>query len=188
MSIPGISPPVVAAGGDLLVDGGVLNNLPTDVMRRLGRGPILAVDVSATVDVRADPSYQKAPTPWQLLAERWRRRAKARRFPNILQLIHRSAVLASDVYAKQARREVELYLDLPTDPFDLFDVDALDDLVALGYSFARDKLAADPDWARRKPSQVSSVVVLPAPLGPRKPKTSPSPTSKLTSTMPRRLP
>ncbi len=29
------------------------------------------------------------------------------------------------------------------------------------------------------------VVVLPAPFGPRKPKTSPSPTSKLTSVIPR---
>jgi len=150
MAIPGISPPVVAAGGDLLVDGGVLNNLPADVMRRLGRGPIIAVDVSAAVDVRADPTFERTPTPWQLLAERWRRRAKARTFPNILRLIHRSAVLASDVYAKQARREVELYLDLPTEPFDMFDVDALDALAELGYTFTREKLATtSAAWARQ---------------------------------------
>ncbi|HWM90683.1 MAG TPA: patatin-like phospholipase family protein, partial [Thermoanaerobaculia bacterium] len=97
--LPGVVPPTVE-NGDLLVDGGVLDNLPTGVMRRLGEGPIIAVDVSAAVDVRADLSYREAPSPWQLLLNRWRK--TARPFPNILQILHRSAVLASDIYAKQA--------------------------------------------------------------------------------------
>ena len=37
-------------------------------------------------------------------------------------------------------------------------------------------------------SRVRIVVVLPAPLGPRKPKTSPAPTEKVTSSIPRALP
>jgi predicted acylesterase/phospholipase RssA len=44
MSIPGVSPPVVR-GGRLLVDGGVLNNLPVDHMAETAEGPVLAVDV-----------------------------------------------------------------------------------------------------------------------------------------------
>jgi lysophospholipid hydrolase len=144
MTLPGVTPPVVAPGGDLLVDGGVLNNLPTDVMRQLGPGPIIAVDVSATLDVKADPSYQKTPTPWQLLAERFRRRGQPRPFPNILRLIHRAALLASDVHAKQAKQEIELYLDLPMDEFDMFNMEALDRIAEFGYGFAREHLAATP--------------------------------------------
>ena len=53
-------------------------------------------------------------------------------------------MLASDVYAKQAKREVELYLDLPVEGFDMFDVDVLDELVELGYSVAKEKLAETP--------------------------------------------
>jgi predicted acylesterase/phospholipase RssA len=140
MTIPGVTPPIVAPGGDLLVDGGVLDNLPTDVMRKHGPGPIIAVDVSATVDVKADPSYRRTPSPWHLLANRFRR-SKTAPFPNILRLVHRSAVLASDVYAKHAKREVELYLDLPMDGFDMFDMDALPLLAEFGYDFAREKLA-----------------------------------------------
>jgi NTE family protein len=141
MRLPGIVPPVVE-NGDLLVDGGVLNNLPIDVMRRQGRGPIIAVDVSAPIDVRADPSYRESPSPWQLLVGQWRRTAKP--FPNILQLLHRSAILASDIYARQARHEVDLYLDIPVDHFDLFDVEPLAEIVEVGYQYTREQLCRTP--------------------------------------------
>jgi len=143
MTLPGITPPVLIAGGDLLVDGGVLNNLPADVMRRHGPGPIIASDVSATFDLRPDPSYLKTPTPWQVLANRFNPRAKRRPFPNILRLLHRSAVMASTVYAKQAKGDVELYLDHSLEGFDLFDMDALPQIAEHGYRFTRDKLAED---------------------------------------------
>ena len=39
MSIPGVAPPVRRLGG-LLVDGGVLNNLPVDHMAETGEGPV----------------------------------------------------------------------------------------------------------------------------------------------------
>jgi len=143
MRLPGVVPPAVQ-DGDLLVDGGVLDNLPTGVMRRLGEGPIIAVDVSAAVDVRADPSYREAPSPWQLLLNRWRKTAPP--FPNILQILHRSAVLASDIYAKQAKSEVELYLDLPMEGFDMFNVEALDEMVDLGYRYTKEQLEKNP-WS-----------------------------------------
>jgi predicted acylesterase/phospholipase RssA/CRP-like cAMP-binding protein len=44
MSVPGIAPPV-RHGGRLLVDGGILDNLPVDVMIDLDVGPVIAVDV-----------------------------------------------------------------------------------------------------------------------------------------------
>ncbi|HEY7213351.1 MAG TPA: patatin-like phospholipase family protein [Thermoanaerobaculia bacterium] len=151
IAVPGVTPPLPDKEGDLLVDGGVLNNLPTDVMRRLGEGPIIASDVSAAIDLRADPSYTDSPTPWRYLASRFPR-SKARSFPNILRLVQRAALLASDVYAKQAKAEVELYLDLPMDGYDMFNMDALDELVELGYRFTRDALeqaAWRPESARR---------------------------------------
>lgn len=150
MSLPGITPPSLGSSGDLLVDGGVLNNLPTDVMQRLGEGPVIAVDVSARFDVRAHPSYTDPPSPWQFLANRFLPSAEPRPFPNILRLIHRSALLASDVYAKQAKSEVELYLDLPMDGFDMFAVQAFDEIVEVGYQFARKALEETP-WKPEGP-------------------------------------
>ncbi|HEX9941366.1 MAG TPA: cyclic nucleotide-binding and patatin-like phospholipase domain-containing protein [Thermoanaerobaculia bacterium] len=152
ITIPGVTPPMLGPNGDLLVDGGVLNNLPVDIMRRLGEGPIIASDVSAAVDLRAHPSYTDPPSPWQFLSGRFRRSAEPRPFPNILRLIHRAALLASDVYAKQAKREVELYLDLPMDGFDMFAMEALDEIVEFGYRFTREaleKASWKPESARR---------------------------------------
>ena len=50
------------------------------------------------------------------------------------------------------------------------------------------KTSARPPVGRMNPSSVRMVVVLPAPFGPRKPKTSPGKTSRSTSLMPRFLP
>ncbi|MEA2459670.1 MAG: hypothetical protein QOC95_2642, partial [Thermoleophilaceae bacterium] len=46
MALPGILPPA-SLDGRLLLDGGVLNNLPVDVMAASGEGPVIASDVSA---------------------------------------------------------------------------------------------------------------------------------------------
>jgi NTE family protein len=43
-ALPGIFPPVVR-GGELLVDGGILNNVPVDVAGALGAGRVIAVDL-----------------------------------------------------------------------------------------------------------------------------------------------
>ena len=45
ISLPGILPPVVVAG-DLLVDGAVMNNFPTDLMNSLHRGVTIGIDVA----------------------------------------------------------------------------------------------------------------------------------------------
>jgi predicted acylesterase/phospholipase RssA len=59
MSIPGLAPPLQQAGR-LLVDGGVLNNLPVDHMAETAEGPILAVDVIRRLD---EPSAEEPPLP-----------------------------------------------------------------------------------------------------------------------------
>ena len=45
-AIPGVFPPVATTDGRLLVDGGVLDNLPVATMARTGEGPVIAVDVT----------------------------------------------------------------------------------------------------------------------------------------------
>jgi len=49
ISLPGIFAPF-RLDGHLLVDGGVLNNLPADVVRRMGAKVVIAVDVSLEVE------------------------------------------------------------------------------------------------------------------------------------------
>ena len=46
LALPAVFPPVATREGRLLVDGGVLDNLPVSTMARRGEGPVIAVDVT----------------------------------------------------------------------------------------------------------------------------------------------
>ena len=66
MCIPGLAPPMRHAGR-LLVDGGVLNNLPVDHMADADEGPVVAVDVIRRLD-EASGSEPAVPTITETLA------------------------------------------------------------------------------------------------------------------------
>ena len=51
MAIPGVFPPV-EVDGRLLADGGLLNNLPTDVVKAMGADIVIAVDVGTPIGDR----------------------------------------------------------------------------------------------------------------------------------------
>jgi hypothetical protein len=68
-------------------------------------------------------------------------------------------VLASDIYAKQAKSEVELYLDLPMEGYDMFDVEPLDEIVELGYRYTKEQLEKNP-WSPALGGRSGRVVVV----------------------------
>lgn len=101
LSLPGVFPPV-RQGQDFLVDGGVLNNLPVDVMRnRLRGGSVIAVDLSVAVEVGAPSDYRETPSGWSLLADRLRGRER-----QALPLAIGVLVRAKDLAAIRAQREI----------------------------------------------------------------------------------
>ncbi len=53
MSVPGLFPPF-ERGDQLLVDGGIVNNLPIDVARNMGADVVIVVDISAPPATRED--------------------------------------------------------------------------------------------------------------------------------------
>jgi NTE family protein len=81
-AVPGAMPPVLR-DGELLCDGGVFNNLPTDVMRsRWGIGRVIAVDLDLDRPQRL--ALAALPTPTQLVLDRLRPRARRRyRLPSL---------------------------------------------------------------------------------------------------------
>ena len=60
VSIPGVFTPI-ERDGQRLVDGGLLNNLPVDIVREMGADIVLAVDINAPNN---EPSF------WQLLGQK----------------------------------------------------------------------------------------------------------------------
>jgi predicted acylesterase/phospholipase RssA len=119
MSIPGLVPPL-SRPGHLLVDGGVLNNLPVDVMAADDEGPIVAVDVIRRVD-----AVEGEETP---------------PLPSIMETLSRATVLGSVERAERNRRLADVVVTPDVQDVALRDFSALDRASASGYAAMRDAL------------------------------------------------
>ena len=131
VALPGILPPVTHHG-HLLVDGGVMNNLPVDVMREQGaQGPIIACDVTGEVDMQAqDPRYGERPW-WRLLSQRMRGS------PSIVSILMRSGTVGSEAQRRIVREQCDFLIEPPMPDINLRDWKKFDQSIQEGYDTAR---------------------------------------------------
>ncbi|HVL50630.1 MAG TPA: cyclic nucleotide-binding and patatin-like phospholipase domain-containing protein [Actinomycetota bacterium] len=95
VSLPGVWPPVFEQG-DLLVDGGVLNNLPVDVMAaKIQSGPIIAVDLHPGTHSSPSEPFDVSLSGWRILSSRINPFVRTIEMPRILDVVMRSMSLAS---------------------------------------------------------------------------------------------
>jgi predicted acylesterase/phospholipase RssA/CRP-like cAMP-binding protein len=139
VALPGVLPPAVV-DGSLAIDGGILNNLPVDVMRERPVGRVIGVDLSSPRERRVD--YDEVPGPFQILRSRLLPFGRRPRAPNILSLMMKSSLVASAAHSRAMHRRADLVLTPPVGSFGLLDVRAFDRIVAVGYEHARERLAA----------------------------------------------
>jgi len=143
LSLPGILPPV-EMDGMLLVDGGMLNNLPVDIMKKAGGGFVVAVDVTQpnpSIIQTDTPSVQSSVSPGSPL-----RQPEAA--PGIIDVIMRSLCLGGARSVRENRVLADVYIKLPLGDFGFLDFEALDKMVALGRAQAEPVL-----------SRIASIVV-----------------------------
>ena len=133
MCIPGVAPPV-AYQGDLLADGAVVNSLPTDVMQALGRGPIIASDVS-TEGCIAAPGIEGPDFAAVLRPD-----ANGKRI-NLIDILFRVSTLTSESGVKARAAKADLYLRMPVEGINTFEWKRLDQLVETGYQHALEQIA-----------------------------------------------
>jgi len=147
ISVPGLLPPVTD-GGELLVDGGVLNNLPADIARDLvGTGAVIAVDVNPRAGLRASEDYGEVLDGWELVWRRLSPTARPLAMPGIHDLLERMTMLGSIQQAAQSvQTAADLYLHPPTDMVRFLDFSAMEVHAQRGYDFARPLVRA---WAER---------------------------------------
>ena len=148
VSLPVVLPPVVR-DGDLVVDGGLLDNLPIGPMRRrMPTGPIIAIDPSP----RQSPVRYGAMEPdvsgWALLRDRLLRRGGSGRVPSLGEIVQRTVVVGS-VHLRH-RREPDpdvLVLTPELGDWALLDFGALPVIAEAGYREVREPVRAW--WASR---------------------------------------
>ena len=135
VSIPGVLPPV-PDGGDLLADGGVLNNLPIDVMRRLNPGGVvIAIDVLPPSGPRAKADYGLGVSGWKLAMDKvlpWRRSIPV---PTLTGTIMRSMFVGSDGVRAEMLRDglADLYLNIRASGVGFLQFDQVEKAAGIGY-------------------------------------------------------
>jgi NTE family protein len=134
ISLPGVLPPV-SMGEQVLVDGGVLRNLPSELMRAAHDGVIVASDVSHAPGLR--PADVERPRP----LGRWFWSGSWRRGPPIVSILMRSATLAAGPDLIASRAAADLYVMPEVGGIEIREWRAYDRAVAAGRRAMTDALA-----------------------------------------------
>jgi NTE family protein len=139
VAIPGVLPPVFHRG-EVHVDGGAMNNLPVDVMREVGRGPVIGVDVGADRAFTADFEDVDVPALWKAMA--WFRSKKKR--VNIFQILWRAGMVNSAAATMAHREQTDLLLQPPLETLDMLNWKGFDRAIEAGYRYTVEKLRDVP--------------------------------------------
>jgi len=142
ISLPGILVPVLNKGS-LLVDGGVINNLPADIMKKRFGGFNMVVNVSPEEDLRMPTAYNIIPSPWSYMWSRLNPFKEQINVPTILDIMMRTILLSSINQSNRVKEEADHYFDPPIDQFGLLDFKSLTDIANAGYKYAMRELE---DW------------------------------------------
>ena len=137
-SLPGIFPPVLEKGS-LHIDGGVVNNLPTDIIRSMGVGFVVAVDVGQVSEQGVASDVPGS--GWML--------------PNIIEILMRVATMGSDARYISSRQQCEVLLNPNLLSVDLLDFRAYDRAMQIGYDCAIGKIG---QIKNRIPDQVADAI------------------------------
>jgi predicted acylesterase/phospholipase RssA/CRP-like cAMP-binding protein len=144
LALPGIFPPIPTADGRLLVDGGVLDNLPVETMAAGAEGPVIAVDVTRAAVWR--PRGVSRPSP----------RARLRRMisgqdvalPRLGETLLQTLAVGSNDTVTAARRHADVVITPAVEGVGLLDWDRLPQMRDAGRDAVRHLLERDPTALR----------------------------------------
>ena len=134
-SLPGVLPPVFDKG-EMLVDGGLLNNLPTDVMRqRADVGTVMATDVSGAGDEDTFEAIldETQFSGWRVLARRLNPFAQSIKVPTMAEIMMRIVTISNKQAVKTTRNLADFYLRPSVGRYSMMEVEAIDEIVEQGY-------------------------------------------------------
>lgn len=142
LAIPGVFPPVAAGPDRLLVDGGVLDNLPVQTMAQGAEGPIIAVDVS-----HRGGAADRPPRPRLDRLARPLRRALTgsdAALPRLGETLMRTLTLGSEDTASAALQHADVVIAPRVEGVGLLQWDQLARVRAIGRAAAREALQNAP--------------------------------------------
>ncbi len=132
VAIPGVVMPVIE-NGHVLVDGGVLNNMPIDLLLAMRRGPVIAVNVTRQpIWAKADDLEDQR--LWNLM------NPKRRGAPHIVEILMRTGSVGSDAQIGAFRSRVDLFIEPPLQDIGMLDWKAYKKAIEGGYRYTAELL------------------------------------------------
>jgi len=138
VAIPGLWPPVPSEEGDVLVDGGVMNNLPVDVMQTFSdAGAIIAVNLKGSAELpSAGLTDSGVMSGWGPFARRLNPVGKGSGMPGIVDLLLRATETGNVLSSKRLEQQADIVLHPDVAEFGLLAFDRLDEIIEAGYRYA----------------------------------------------------
>ncbi|KAI9142206.1 hypothetical protein BKA69DRAFT_1068943 [Paraphysoderma sedebokerense] len=141
MSLSGFLPPL-CDNGNLLVDGGYLNNLPVDVMKGLGVETIIAVDVGSEDDT-SPVHYGDSLSGWWVILNRLNPFRRTAAIPSLAEIQSRLAYVSSVRQLEDAKTLPGVfYLRPSVTKFGTLDFGKFDEIFREGYTYGRNMITS----------------------------------------------
>lgn len=144
---PGIFPPVVMSG-ELHVDGGLINNVPVDVMKTFSNnGIVIGVDVSPPHELNTVDDYGHDVSGWRAIWNRFNPTRQRRIYrPSILLVLMRVIEFGGIAYRRQKADMADVYISPEVLRFKRNDFHCAGEIAEVGYHAARERLTG---WLQR---------------------------------------
>ncbi len=147
---PGVFPPVVW-DDDLLVDGGIINNVPVDVMKEYSNGGIvIAVDVSPAPESAKTEDYGMALSGVRLMLNRLNPFSASIYPPSIIKVLMKTIDFSSESYRRKVADAADLYIRLPLEGFRFDDFKRSAEMADTAYRQAREIIG---EWKAQTQTQ-----------------------------------
>lgn len=113
-SLPGVLPAFIKEDGEVLIDGGLIDNVPITVMRGLKSGPNLVLNFLAPKPWRTKAKYTDLPTRRQAIASLMSPAKKGRpKAPTVMSILSRAMVVSARKLLQQTDIGRDVLLNIP---------------------------------------------------------------------------
>eukprot|EP00658_Telonema_sp_P-2_P066367 TRINITY_DN55407_c0_g1_i2.p1 TRINITY_DN55407_c0_g1~~TRINITY_DN55407_c0_g1_i2.p1 ORF type:complete len:353 (-),score=70.09 TRINITY_DN55407_c0_g1_i2:117-1175(-) len=135
MTLQGYMPPI-SVKGQLLLDGGYLDNLPVQHMKACGAAVVIAVDVSGA-SVNGYDDYGDHLSGWKPLLSKLNPFAKTMNVPSAGDIAGELLYVSSTRHSKDMAELADLYLKPPVQEYGTLEFGRFDVISQAGYNYAK---------------------------------------------------
>ncbi len=140
-ALPPLFPPVID-NGMVLMDGGIFNNIPLDVMRGLTNGgPVIGVDVTVDEEQQMDEyEFGTILSGWRILWSYLNPFTPRIKAPSLHSIVIRLTTLSNIKRRLEQMHLADLCMYPPVAQFGPLEAEAIDDIIEVGYQTGQQEL------------------------------------------------